>query len=458
MQDKKEKVHFIAIGGSVMHNLAIALHKKGLEVTGSDDEIFEPSYSRLKENGILPESNGWNSERITKDLDAVILGMHARANNPELIKAQEMGIKIYSFPEYIYQHSQDKQRIVIAGSHGKTTITSIILHVLKFLQKDFDYLVGASIEGFDLMVKLTKSAPIIVIEGDEYPSSPLDKTPKFLHYHHHLGLVSGIAWDHINVYPTFDSYAREFDRFADITPKAGTLIYCEEDNLATVICGKERTDVNRIEYKTAKYKVKEGKTILKTEIGDVPVQIFGRHNMQNLEGARHLLKLIGVTSESFYAAIQSFKGANNRQQLLASNGNTSVFKDFAHAPSKLEATTKAVKEQFIDRKLIACFELHTFSSLNKNFLSQYQGSLNSVDEGIVYYNPKTVEHKKMEPISKEDVYDAFQKKGLKVFTDSDELKEYLSSLKWDNSNLLMMSSGNFGGIDLKSFAEKIITK
>lgn len=456
MEEKKEKVHFIAIGGSVMHNLAIALHKKGLEISGSDDEIYEPSYSRLKENGILPEKSGWQPEKITKDLDAVILGMHARADNPELKRAQELGLKIYSFPEYIYQQSQDKQRIVIAGSHGKTTITSMILHVLKYFNKDFDYLVGAGIEGFDLMVKLTKNAPVIIIEGDEYPASPIDKNPKFLHYHHHIGLVSGIAWDHINVYPTFDAYVKEFDRFADMTPKGGTLIYCEEDHLASVICGKERTDVNRIEYKTPKYKIKENITYLDTEQGEIPLQIFGKHNMQNLEAARALLKNIGITNKNFYKAIQSFKGASNRQQLVAENSYTAVFKDFAHAPSKLEATTKAVKEQYKERKLVACFELHTFSSLNKSFLSQYQGCLNNVENAVVYFNPKTVEHKKLEPITKEDVISGFQRKDLKVFTDSNELQEYLLSLNWKDSNLLMMSSGNFNGLDYKAFAEKIL--
>jgi UDP-N-acetylmuramate: L-alanyl-gamma-D-glutamyl-meso-diaminopimelate ligase len=458
MQEKKEKVHFIAIGGSVMHNLAIALHKKGVEVSGSDDEIFEPSLGRLKENGILPDYSGWNPDKITSDLDAVILGMHARKDNPELLRAQELGIKIFSFPEYVYQHSKNKQRIVIAGSHGKTTITSMVLHVLKHYNKDFDYLVGAGIEGFDLMVKLTKSAPIIVIEGDEYLSSPIDLKPKFLHYHHHIGLVTGISWDHINVYPTFDSYAKEFDHFADQTPKGGTMIYCEEDNLTTVICGKERPDVNRIEYKTPKYKIVDGKTILDTKHGDKEIQVFGKHNMQNMEGARALCKIIGISSEKFYEAIKSFKGANNRQQLIASNGSTAVYKDFAHAPSKLEATAKAVKDQFKDRKLVACFELHTFSSLNKNFLLQYQGSLNAVDVGIVYYNPKTIEHKKLEPISKEDVMNAFQRKDLKVFTDSSELQDYLTSMNWEKTNLLLMSSGNFNGLDLKSFAEKIVQK
>jgi UDP-N-acetylmuramate: L-alanyl-gamma-D-glutamyl-meso-diaminopimelate ligase len=454
MQNKSKKIHFIAIGGSVMHNLAIALHLKGYNVTGSDDEIFEPSFTKLKEKGILPEQTGWFPEKITNDLEAVILGMHARNDNPELLRAKELGIKIYSFPEYIYEQSKDKQRIVIAGSHGKTTITSIILHVLKFFNKDFDYLVGARIEGFDQMVKLS-DAPIIIIEGDEYLTSPLDPTPKFLHYQHHIGLVSGIAWDHVNVYPTFEAYAKEFDKFADQTPKAGSLIYCEEDHLATVICGKERPDVNRKDYKTHKHKIKDGKTYLVTDYGDIPVQIFGKHNMQNINGARQVVKKTGLSSEQFYEAIQSFKGAANRQELLSSNGHTIVFKDFAHAPSKVEATTKALKSQFKNRKLVACVELHTFSSLNKEFLTQYQGTLNEADTAIVYFSPHTLELKKLQPLSQEDVKNSFQRKDLEVITDNQKLEEFLLKRDWKDANLILMSSGNFNGLDTKALAKKI---
>ncbi|MDQ3394397.1 MAG: Mur ligase family protein [Bacteroidota bacterium] len=451
MTENNQKVHFIAIGGSVMHNLAIALHKKGFRITGSDDEIFEPSYSRLQSNGILPTKEGWNPENITPDLDAIILGMHARIDNPELLKAQDLGLKVYSYPEYIYEQSKNKHRIVIAGSHGKTTITSIILHVLNYYKKDFDYLVGAQIEGFDLMVKLT-DAPIIVIEGDEYLSSPIDKVPKFLHYKHHIGLISGVSWDHINVFPTMDEYVRQFDKFADSSPKAGTLIYCEEDDLATVIGGKERENVNSIEYNSHNHKIKDGQTYLVTENGDVPIALFGRHNMQNISGAKAILNKLGITNNNFYESIQSFTGAAKRLELLHKKDTAAFYKDFAHAPSKLEATAEALKEQYPERHLTACLELHTFSSLNKKFLGQYQGTFSAPDTAIVYFSPKTVQHKKLEAISENEIKEAFQRKDLMVFTDSNLLKEYILSQKWHHKNLLMMSSGTFDGLNLKELS------
>ena len=442
-----QRIHFIAIGGSVMHNLAIALKEKGYKVTGSDDDIFEPSRSRLEKAGILPPSNGWDPNRVTEDLDAVVLGMHAKADNPELIKAQELGLKIYSYPDFIFENIKDKQRIVIAGSHGKTTITSMVLHVLKYHNRAFDYVVGAQIEGFDNMVKLS-DAPIIVIEGDEYLTSPLDRTPKFLKYQHHIGLISGIEWDHINVYPTLEDYVKQFDHFADATPKAGTLIYCEEDDMATLICNKEREDVQRVEYKEHPSRIENGTTYLLTENGEVPVKVFGRHNMQNLSGAKEVLKKVGVTSDQFYEAIQTFKGAANRLELLKEKENHAVYKDFAHAPSKLAATTKALKEQYKDRQLVACLELYTFSSLNKAFLAQYQGTFNAADIAIVYYSPKNLVLKNLETFSAEDVKLAFNRSDLLVFTEIIELKQYLMSIDWNNKNLLMMSSGKFDGLDL----------
>jgi UDP-N-acetylmuramate: L-alanyl-gamma-D-glutamyl-meso-diaminopimelate ligase len=442
-----QRIHFIAIGGSVMHNLAIALKEKGYKVTGSDDDIFEPSRSRLEKAGILPPSNGWDPNRVTEDLDAVVLGMHAKADNPELIKAQELGLKIYSYPDFIFENIKDKQRIVIAGSHGKTTITSMVLHVLKYHNRAFDYVVGAQIEGFDNMVKLS-DAPIIVIEGDEYLTSPLDRTPKFLKYQHHIGLISGIEWDHINVYPTLEDYVKQFDHFADATPKAGTLIYCEEDDMATLICNKEREDVQRVEYKEHPSRIENGTTYLLTENGEVPVKVFGRHNMQNLSGAKEVLKKVGVTSDQFYEAIQTFKGAANRLELLKEKENHAVYKDFAHAPSKLAATTKALKDQYKDRQLVACLELYTFSSLNKAFLSQYQSTFNAADIAIVYYSPKNLVLKNLETFSAEDVKLAFNRSDLLVFTEIIELKQYLMSIDWNNKNLLMMSSGKFDGLDL----------
>lgn len=454
MRDTISRVHFIAVGGSVMHDLAIHLAKKGLKVTGSDDEIYDPARSALALHHILPEEIGWFPEKITKDLDAVILGMHARADNPELKKAQELGIKVYSYPEYIYEQSKDKQRIVIAGSHGKTTITSIILHVLKSLNREFDYVIGAKIAALEGMVKLS-DAPIIVIEGDEYLSSPIDRTPKILKYKHHIGLISGIAWDHYNVFPTLEDYVRQFDLFADSSPKGGSLIYCEEDDLTAVVGNKERTDVNRIEYRAHPHKLKDDITYLVTENGEIPIKLFGYHNMQNISGALQVCKRIGVVEQDFYQAIQSFSGASKRLELVAKNKVTAVYKDFAHAPSKLEATTRAVKQQFPKRKLVACMELHTYSSLNKNFIGQYQNALKDADTAIVYYNPEVSRHKKLDVLTESDVKTAFNQSDLLVFNDNQQLLSYLKNVDWREKNLLMMSSGTFGGINVDTLGREI---
>jgi len=451
------KIHFISIGGSVMHNLAIELHLKGFLISGSDDEIYEPSASRLAKYDLLPAVTGWFPEKITPDLEAVILGMHARQDNPELAKSRELGIKVYSYPEYIFEQSQHKQRVVIAGSHGKTTITSMILHVLNYNNRIFNYLVGAQIEGFDNMVKLSESAPLIIIEGDEYFTSPLDPTPKFMHYQPHIALISGIAWDHYNVFPTWESYVKQFELLADSLPKAGAIIFDETDDMLDVIGRKERPDVVSTSYNAHPYKVADGKTILVTaELGEVPVLVFGNHNMKNISGARAVCERLGITDEEFYAAIGSFKGASKRLELLGSKNTVNIYRDFAHAPSKVEATTAALKEQFPERTLIACAELHTFSSLNKTFLKQYRRKLNAADVAVVYYNPQTVEHKRLEPITEEEIRLAFKRGDLKVFTDSTELSEFLKSLKWENANLLMMSSGTFGDTDLKKLSEEIL--
>ncbi|MCZ6521379.1 MAG: Mur ligase family protein [Bacteroidetes bacterium] len=455
MNKQDPRIHFIAIGGSIMHNLAIALHHQGCKITGSDDEIFEPSKSKLSEVGLLPERNGWDTDKITPELEYVIVGMHAQPDNPELQKAHELDLKVYSFPEYIYQHSKDKQRIVIAGSHGKTTITAIILHVLKHFNRKFDYVVGAQIQNFDTMVKLS-DAPTIIIEGDEYFTSPEDQIPKFLKYHHHIGLVSGIAWDHYNVFPTIDSYVGQFDKFADATPKGGSIIFNEGDDLATMICGKERPDVNRIEYKTHPHEIVDGKTYLLSEDGKIPVQLFGKHNIQNIAGAKAVLERLSVISKDFYQAIQTFTGASNRMELLKKNGSTYIYKDYAHAPSKLAATTKALKEQYHGTQLVACLELHTFSSLNKDFIKQYKGSFDAADTAIIYYNPETLSLKNLEPIKKKEFKKAFKRKDLHVFTDSQKMEEFLLTQDWYQKNLLLMSSGNFNGLNLNSLSEKII--
>jgi UDP-N-acetylmuramate: L-alanyl-gamma-D-glutamyl-meso-diaminopimelate ligase len=386
--------------------------------------------------------------------------MHARKDNPELLRAQELGLKVYSYPEYVYEQSRHKERVVIAGSHGKTTTTAMVMHVLNFHGKKFDYMVGAMVQGFESTVRLTEDAPVIIIEGDEYFSSPIDLTPKFLHYKHHIGLITGIAWDHINVYPLFDDYVRQFENFAVQTPKAGTLIYCEEDDLATIVStsNQMRSDVNLIAYNTHKYEVSDGKTLLHTHHGKVPVAVFGRHNMQNLNGARLVCNRLGINDQKFYKAIQNFKGAAKRLELLGQNARTSVYRDFAHAPSKIEATIQAVKELFPHRKLVACAELHTYSSLSKHFLPQYKCTMKAADEAIVCYSPKTLEIKRMEPIDEAAIQAAFNHPNLRIFTNGTDLLNYLFAQQWQDKNLLMMSSGTFDQIDLGQLTAHVLEK
>lgn len=449
-------VHLIAIGGSAMHNLAIAMYKKGFNVTGSDDEIFEPSKTRLAKFNLLPKKEGWDVSKIHKNLDAVILGMHARSDNPELIKAQELGLKIYSYPEYIYEQTKDKIRVVVGGSHGKTTITAMVLHVLNYHKVDCDYLVGAQLEDFDTMVKLTKDAKIAVIEGDEYLSSPIDRRPKFHLYKPTIALLSGIAWDHINVFPTFENYVEQFSIFVNLIEREGSLVYCELDEEVKSICENARSDIKKFPYATPHHIIENGTTYLVVGNKKIALQIFGQHNLMNLNGARLVCNQLNITDAQFYEAIQSFKGASKRLELVKKNDKTAIYKDFAHSPSKLKATTEAVKAQFPNRKLIACMELHTFSSLNEEFLNQYKGSMDLADEAIVYFNPHTIAHKKLKPITEEQVKKAFANDQLKVYTDSKILLSDLLNMNFKNKNLLMMSSGNFDGIDFKELGEQIV--
>jgi UDP-N-acetylmuramate: L-alanyl-gamma-D-glutamyl-meso-diaminopimelate ligase len=436
------KIHLIAIGGSAMHNIALALHQKGFEVSGSDDAIFSPSRERLENYSLLPTEMGWFPNKITSDLDAIILGMHAREENPELAKAKELNIPIYSYPEYIYQQSKHKKRVVIGGSHGKTSITAMILHVLQNLHIDCDYMVGAQLEGFDTMVKLTHEAPIILLEGDEYLSSPIDRRPKFHLYHPHIAVLSGIAWDHINVFPTFKMYVNQFRIFKSMVKD--TLIYYSKDKELNKL-SKEATKCKLIPYTTPNHDIKNGITsILNTKL-----LIFGYHNLQNLNAARLVCNELGVSTSNFYKKIATFKGATNRLELVKRTEDSAIYKDFAHSPSKLKATTSAMKIQFADRKLVACMELHTFSSLNKIFLKQYKGCMDKADNAIVYFNPKAITNKKLESITKSQVQTAFKYKDLKVFTESKKLEKYLKCIHWKNQNLLMMSSGNFDGIKLQ---------
>lgn len=436
-----------------MHNLALALHAKGHRVTGSDDELYEPSKSRLQKAGILPKAEGWFPEKIHAKLDGVILGMHAQIDNPELQKARELGIAVYSFPEFVYQQSRLKTRVVIAGSHGKTSITSLILHVLKENKVDFDYLVGAQIEGFDLMVGIS-DAPLIVIEGDEYLTSPLDRRPKFFHYHHDIALISGIAWDHFNVFPDFEAYTQLFRDLAQMTPKSGQLIYCGEDEIL-----KEMIPQTPMEGKITAYIrhpaiIREGQTFLLTPQGEVPIRLFGTHNLQNIQGALDVCLQLGLTLGQFYTAIQTFTGAAKRLEVLAKGRDSTLFRDFAHAPSKLKATVCAVKEQFPTRRLVAVQELHTYSSLNKNFLPNYAHSMDAPDEAIIYMNPHTVAHKRLELMDEEMLRQGFQRADLKLFTDSQALLNYLREKDFSRSNLLLMSSGTFDGMDLTELRKK----
>lgn len=447
------RIHFIAIGGSAMHNLAIALHKKGFNVTGSDDAVFEPSSSRLARFGLLPEVMGWDDQRITIDLDAVILGMHALTDNPELLKAQELGIKVYSYPEYIYEQTKDKIRVVIGGSHGKTTITSMILHVLQHYNRDFDYLVGAQLEGFDTMVKVTDEAPLIIIEGDEYLASPIDRRPKFHLYKANIGVISGIAWDHINVFPTFQSYVEQFDIFIDTIQPGGKLIYCERDEDLKQLVESSNAVIEKIPYAIPAHEIRGGVTSLLPD--HTPLNVFGDHNLMNLSAAKLVCKSLDIDEQKFNTAISSFKGAAKRLELIGNFDSFNVYKDFAHSPSKLKATIDAVKSQFPDRKLIACIELHTFSSLNKNFLHQYVDTMDKADLSIVYIDELTFKHKKIPPFSENDVREAFNDQKLNFFNHIGELEKYLLNLNFKDSNLLLMSSGNFSSMDLIKLAREL---
>ena len=448
------RIHLIATGGSAMHNMAIALHKKGYQVTGSDDEIFEPSKSRLDKHGLLPQVMGWDESRITTDIDVVILGMHARKNNPELLKAQELGLKIYSYPEYIYEQTKDKKRVVIGGSHGKTSMTAMTLHVLQQAGMDVDYMVGAQLDGFDTMVKLTHESEIVILEGDEYLSSPIDLRPKFHLYHPHIAVISGIAWDHINVFPTFDNYVDQFQIFADKIEEGGTLIYFDGDENITKI-GESFTG-QQIPYNVHPNKCKDGITYLLDGENEYPLLIFGDHNLQNLNAALNICLSLGLPKDTFYKHIQTFKGAAKRLELVDKSNSCNIYKDFAHSPSKLKATSSAVKKQFTNRKLVACMELHTFSSLNEQFLAEYANTMDLPDEAYVYFNPATIAHKKLTPISESQVFNCFKRNDLKVFTDSDTLIRELKSKNWSNTNLLLMSSGNFDGVDFAELAKDLL--
>jgi len=448
-------IHFISVGGSAMHNLAIALSKKGFTITGSDDLIHEPSKSRLKKRGLLPNDFGWFPEKIASDLDVIILGMHAKKDNPELLKAQELGLKIYSYPEFLFEQSKDKTRVVIGGSHGKTTITAMILHVMHYHDKEVDFMVGAQLEGFETMVHLTEENDFMLLEGDEYLSSPIDRRPKFHLYKPNIALLSGIAWDHINVFPTFENYLEQFKIFIDLITNGGILVYNDEDVIVKQLVEESTSTIKKYSYKTPGYFIQNGITYLQTEEGDLPLEIFGKHNLQNLAGAKWICQHMGIDEDDFYEAIVSFKGASKRLEKIAENNSTVIFKDFAHSPSKVTATTKAVKEQYSERTILACLELHTYSSLNAKFLSEYKGALDSADKAVVFYSPNAVKIKQLDEVTKEQIANAFEREDLIIYTNPQEFKEFLFSQNLKNTALLLMSSGNFGGLDFDEVKELV---
>lgn len=458
------RVHFIAIGGAVMHNLALALQSKGYVVSGSDDEFFEPSKSRLAAHGLLPDEAGWHPERITTELDAVILGMHATEDNPELVRARQLGLKIYSFPDYLYEQTAHERRIVVGGSHGKTTTTAMIMYVLRHCGIEFDYMVGAQVEGFDTMVGLSNTAKIAVFEGDEYLTSPLDRTSKFLHYHPDVAIITGIAWDHVNVFPTFPGYVDQFRKFAHSIMPGGSLIYCAaDDNLCHIASEKFEQGVKTLPYKGFAWCVNADQTVSATICGhDIHVGVFGDHNMQNMQAAYLACREVGVSDSQFAEAISTFGGAARRLQEFChadADGpmrGAVAYLDFAHSPSKLRATINAVRSRYPDKEVVACMELHTFSSLTKDFLPQYAGTMDRADRAIVYFNPEVIEHKRLDLFSASDVAQAFHHPNLDVLTRSADVESELRSLDLSGKVLLLMTSGNFGGLDLKSLAADLL--
>lgn len=444
------RTHFIAIGGAAMHNLALALHFKGYYVTGSDDAVFEPSKSRLQKQGLLPAELGWFPEKITADIEAIILGMHAKADNPELLRAKELGLKIYSYPEFLYEQSKNKTRVVIGGSHGKTTITSMILHVMHYHGIAVDYMVGAQLEGFDTMVHLTETNDFIVLEGDEYLSSPIDRRPKFHLYQPNIALISGIAWDHINVFPTYENYVAQFEEFIAKITAGGILVYNAEDPEVMRVAEAATNPIRKLPYVTPDYAVSNGVTLLTTPEGPMPIEVFGAHNLNNLAGAKWICQNMGVDEAEFYEAIATFKGASKRLEKIAESANKVAYKDFAHSPSKVAATTKAVKEQYPDRTLIACLELHTYSSLNAEFLKEYQGALDHADVAVVFYSPDAVKIKQLDEVSYDQIAQSFQRDDLLIYTNPQAFQDYLFGLEFSNSALLLMSSGNYGGLNFEA--------
>lgn len=452
------RVHFIAIGGAIMHNLAIALDKKGFIVSGSDDQIYEPSRTNLKTNGLMPPSLGWDPARVSDELDAVILGKQADADNPELKRAQELGIRIYSYPEFIYEQAREKVRVVVSGSHGKTTITSMIMHVLQYAGRDFDYLVGAKLEGFDAMVKLTKDAPLMIIEGDEYPTSAIDKQPKFLHYHPNIGVISGVAWDHFDAFPTFEKYIEQFKLFIQSIEPKGTLVFNREEEVLRELVMADHSKINKHGYSRPAYTINKGITYMQGGASEVPLQVFGKHNLSNVAAAFTVCEWLGISRASFYEAITSYKNASRRLEYVTRRGDSVVYQDFVHTPAKLKASIHAVKEQFGDRELVALIELHVQLSLNPDYLNEYRDSMQEADFPIVFIDGKSLKQVNTALIGHEALLQAFNSDKLLYFTDLEELEKFFEGIDPIGKNLLFMNSGGHDSINVSKFIDKFFSK
>jgi UDP-N-acetylmuramate: L-alanyl-gamma-D-glutamyl-meso-diaminopimelate ligase len=449
------RLHFIAIGGSAMHSLAIAMQLLGHKVSGSDDAIYDPSRSNLEASGLLPLNLGWFPEKINSEIDVIILGMHAKKDNPELLEAKKNGLKIQSYPEFLAARSQNKSRVVIAGSHGKTTITSMILYVLYYHEIKTDFMVGAQLKFRSETLSISKENDFILLEGDEYLSSPIDLRPKFLWYRPEIALISGIAWDHVNVFPTFEKYVKQFEFFIDSIQPGGLLIYNEEDEILKSLVETNQHPIKKIPYKTPKHYIDNGVTYLETIEGNIPLSVFGEHNLLNLAGAQWITQLMGLDASEFYEAIPSFIGASNRLECLVKSKTAFLFKDFAHAPSKVKATSKAIKKQFSNHKILICLELHTYSSLDSKFIEQYAHSLDQADEVVIFYDPEALKIKKRVPIAPEFVKQSFRKPSINIFNYKDSLLNFLLKKKYKNKVLVMMSSGSFGDLDWEILKARI---
>ncbi len=442
-----KKVHLIAIGGSIMHNLALALDSQGFMLSGSDDQIFEPARTRLKNRGICPEKEGWFSEKINTDLSFVVLGMHAKPDNPELVKALELGVKVYSFPELVAEMYSNSTRIVVAGSHGKTTTTSMMMHVFKALGKQFDYLVGAQLEGFDVMVALDKKE-YSIIEGDEYLSSCLDPRPKFMHYSPQIAIITGIAWDHYNVFPTFDSYKNAFVQLIQSMKEGSLLLWYEGDSDLAELVGEYAQHLKTIAYKESEFVIQGNKCYLISEEACYSLEVFGRHNLQNMNSVIKVCEYLNFNSIDVCTSLSTFKGAAKRMQLLQNNGDLIIYQDFAHAPSKVKATINALRETYPYHHLHCFLELHTYSSLNKNFLPQYYSTVNECDEITIYFDPKALEIKRMEALDLQFIKDSFGRQNMNVIDNPAELKVQMDIARKGRGLLVFLGSGNWAGMEL----------